>query len=102
MWGDSILFKHLTINGSFQLKSKHNDTFSDCSVCLPSLSPKSFEPPSSKEKVTTPHSLQNLESQNILSQIVRFAAGVWGNADKALNFDFFNVQGQFDQKKWVF
>ena len=60
---------------------KQNDTFSDCPACLPSLSPKSFEPPSSKEKVTTPQSLRTLELQNIFESDCNIWGGVWGCAD---------------------
>ena len=59
----------------------HNDTFYECPACLPSLSPKSFEPPSSKEKVTTPQSLRTLELQNIFESDCNIWAGVWGCAD---------------------
>ena len=59
----------------------HNDTFYECPACLPSLSPKSFEPPSSKEKVTTPQSLRTLELQNIFESDCNIWGGVWGCAD---------------------
>ena len=68
---------------------KQNDTFSDCPACLPSLSPKSFEPPSSKEKVTTPQSLHTLELQNIFESDCNILGGVWGCADTYILYSYF-------------
>ena len=67
----------------------HNDTFYECPACLPSLSPKSFEPPSSKEKVTTPQSLRTLELQNIFESDCNIWAGVWGCADTYILYFYF-------------